>query len=124
MPGFVPRFSGVVDTSGRVRFDNRSAFDSYCANFATKHVEISIRPWQKKRTIAQNKAWWKLAMGALSEWNGEEAEDWHKRVKRQFGIASTAGLTVSEFEELREKTIRWAAQTYGVVIPDPNEVSL
>jgi hypothetical protein len=123
MPAY-PRFSAVVDAQGKVRFDNRLAFDSWVSTMATKHVEVSIRPWQKTRTLAQNATWWGLVLETLSEWNGDEPEVWHRRLKRHFQIKSTARLTTREFEELRERVARWAAETHGVVIPDPNEISL
>lgn len=124
MPAAVPRFSAVVDSEGKVRFDNRAAWDTYCTTFAKQHVEISIQRWRVKRTLAENRAWWLLVIGTLSEWNGDEPETWHKRLKRQFGVKSTARLTIAEFEELRERAIRWAATEHGVVIPDPTDVSL
>jgi hypothetical protein len=124
MAGFVPRFSAVVDREGRVRFDNRAAFDTYCATFCTRHVEITIQPWQKKRTRAQLRTWWGLVVEALVEWNGDEPLVWHKRLKREVGLKSAATATTAQMEEARERAIRYAAIEHGVVIPDPHEVSL
>lgn len=124
MPGFLPRFSAVVDREGKVRFDNRAAFDTYCANFCTQHVEITVQKWQKKRTLAQLRTWFGLVVETLSEWNGDELMVWHRRLKRHVGIKSTTRLTTVQMEEARERAIRYAAVEHGVVIPDPNEVSL
>lgn len=121
---FVPRFAATVDVSGKVHVHDRLAFDTWTAGLAKQKVEIVIQRWQKRRTLEQNRAWWGLALKTLAEWNGDETEVWHERLKRQFNIKSTKKLTVAEFEELREKTIRWAAITHGVVIPDPESVAL
>jgi hypothetical protein len=121
---FVPRFAATIDAQGKVHLHNRLAFDTWTAGLAKQKVEIVVQKWQKRRSLEQNKAWWGLALKTLSDWNGDEPEEWHKRLKRQFGVKSTAKLTVAEFEELREQTIRWAAITHGVVIPDPEGVAL
>ena len=123
-PQFVPRFAVRVDEKAQVRFKDRRAFDAYCREFIGKDAELCIRPWQRKRTRAQNRAWWKLAVGTLSEWNGDPPENWHKRIKDHFRIRSTKNLKLPEFEDLRERTIQLAAEEFTVVIPDPEQLWL
>ena len=103
-------------------------------------VTIVIERLVATRSARQNRAWWKVIMGALSEHTGYTPAECHELVKAKFLSesfliahaetgevveeftigGSTRKLDKMKFNDLIEKVQRWAAEELGFVIPDPD----
>ncbi len=98
-------------------------------------VEVKIRKRRNYRSIYQNRLWW-LYVTILSNEIGYTKEEMHEICKYKFlkkdkvdertgeiyqFIGSTTELTRTEFAEMVDNVVRWASQTFGIVLPMPNE---
>jgi len=126
-------FNGYVK-DGVMYIRNRADFDKDVKRFEGKDVEIIVQKKRMVRSIQQNRLWW-LYVSILSDSLGYEKEEMHdilkfKLLKRERVIEktgevieyleSTTRLTRSEFSEVVEQLIRWAA-TMDIILPMPNE---
>jgi len=97
------------------------------------YVTVSIKKTVSKRSNRQNKYWW-LCMQLISDYTGftkDEAHDHCKQVlcmrdKVNQGtgevmrvVKSTTEYNKTEFATLVNELQRYAAETIGVVLPDP-----
>lgn len=128
-----------LDFNGYVRNEkmfirNRSDFDNAIKRFDGKDVEIIVQKKRLVRSLQQNKLWW-LYVTILSNELGYEKEEMHEICKFKFlkrerviektgeiieYLESTTRLTRTEFSEVVEALIRWAA-SMGIVLPEPNQ---
>jgi hypothetical protein len=103
-------------------------------------VTVTIRPTRKPRTLAQNAWYWGSCVDLVSEHTGYTPEEVHEIWKQMFipkhvAIADANGVVVDDrviggsttkfstgdMAEFTERCRQWAADTLGVVIPDPVE---
>lgn len=126
-------FNGYVK-GGVMYIRNRADFDKDVKRFEGKDVEIIVQKKRMVRSIQQNRLWW-LYVSILSDSLGYEKEEIHDILKFKFlkreriiektgevieYLESTTRLTRSEFSEVIEQLIRWAA-TMDIILPMPNE---
>lgn len=103
--------------------------------FKGKRVEIQVKKLSSKRTSRQNRLWW-LYMTILANEVGYTKDEMHDICKFKFlkrekideksgevfeYIANSSSLTKSEFSDLTTDLIRWASQTFSVILPLPDE---
>lgn len=89
------------------------------------------------RSIPQNKYYWSVIIGILSDHTGFTPDEVHEILKQKFLkkdviikekdkvdiiriSTSTTGLTTIEMEEYLTKIKEWSAIELGIVLPDPN----
>lgn len=98
------------------------------------YVTVSIKKTVSKRSVKQNRLW-HLYINILSNELGYEHDEMHEICKFKFlkktridektgaeleYIGSTAKLNKSEFSDLCERLIRWAAMEFNIVLPLPD----
>lgn len=114
---------------------NQQAMTEYIASLDGKFVTVEIKKTVSKRSVKQNRLW-HLYVNILSQELGYEHDEMHEICKFKFlkkvridentgdeleYIGSTAKLNKTEFSELTENLIRWAAMQFNIVLPLPNE---
>ena len=124
-------FTGRVE-GGKLRLDNRAAFDRFTRLLDGKRVELQLRKYQKKRSLPQNRTYWDWIVTPLAEHVGLEPEQMHEELKRHFlavridehfaRVRSTTELTTVEFSRYMEDCQRLAAEC-GKDLPLPDEVA-
>lgn len=104
-------------------------------HFEGKRVEIRIEKLKSTRSMQQNRYWW-LAVTILANELGYDKNEMHEICKMKFlklekvckitgeifeYVGSTTKLSKSEFADMVNDFVRWAADTFNVIIPLPNE---
>lgn len=128
-------YNGHVNEQGKLHINNRKDFIEEVGKvFCGKDVEIIVRKKRRVRSEQQNKYWW-VCMGLLGKEIGYTKQEIHEIAKFKFlkrekviektgevveYLASTTQLTKSEFAEVTDHLIRWAAEM-GIVLPAPNQ---
>lgn len=125
-------FYGVVD-AGRLKLDNPNAYLVHISSLNGKKVELVLRKRKSKRSLNQNAYYWSVVVEILGKYFGYEPEEMHEALKFQFlritndkglvSVMSTSKLSTDKFSQYVNRVVRWAAQEYGVYIPDPNEAA-
>lgn len=103
--------------------------------FKRKRVEIQIKQLKSTRSSRQNRLWW-LYVTILANELGYSKDEMHEICKYKFlkrekvdektgevfeYIGSTTNLNKSEFADMVTDLIRWASQTFSVILPLPDE---
>ncbi len=133
-----------ISNAGHLPGQVHREFDDLVRSFAGKRITIKLSPYKKKRSLNQNAYLWSVVYGRIVDvfreaGNNVDADDVHAyckdivgKLKQVFvtpdgevltGPGSTAKLSTMEFEVYVEKVRAWAAETLGIAIPLPNEVS-
>lgn len=123
-------FSGHVSEAGRLTLEYPAQFKAFVGRFKGRDVELEVRKRRSQRSDAQNKFWWSVVVALLAEHCGYTDEEMHHALKVKFlgtedltrglwRIGSTRKLSTTEFADLTERVMVWAAQDLGVVIPSP-----
>jgi hypothetical protein len=135
-PSITPVFHVKIDPAGRVQWPGyeRKRFDVLARKYADKDAEIVLRLPRKKTTDRQRRYYFGVIVALICEAAGygpEHKEAIHEYLKQMFLkdsggplpiTRSTESLTTTEREEYHEHCRRWAAETFGLYIPLPNEV--
>jgi len=116
-----PVFYGKV-IRGKIKLDNNVRFMEYLATFEDKRIELVLRDRNVGRSENLNKYYWGVAVKTIADYLGYEPEEMHKALKEYLNVESTAKMNTKEFKEYLERVRRFAAQKFGVVIPDPGMV--
>jgi ribosome modulation factor len=139
----VPVFGGCVTEDGdQLRLDEaeRSLRRGYLKKLSGKRVDVIVRIHRNQRSQKQNKWHWAVAVPLIAQelgYDKHEHEDVHyalvskcfgthfdERVKQDVPNKRSSDLTTTEFSDLMEWEVRWAAQELGIVIPLPSEGEL
>lgn len=136
---------GFCDDDGHYSVDAPKALADYIRQHYTgREFVLTVKALESKRSLAQNRLWWGHILPAIAEHCGydhHEHEHLHYDILSvRFGTEAIAPLipgaqpriepkrtssqlSVKEFNELIEWTVRWAAQQFGLVIDLPDEVA-
>tara|TARA_R100001244_G_scaffold122634_1_gene92271 strand:+ start:145 stop:504 length:360 start_codon:yes stop_codon:yes gene_type:complete len=91
--------------------------------------ELSV--FKKKRSLPQNKYYWKVIVHMISEETGYTIDQAHGKLAQKFLLVrdsgtpyarSTTSLSTKEMEDYLENIRRWAAEFLSLNIPEPGEV--
>lgn len=110
----------------------------YLGTLAGKDVEIVIRKWRKQRTNRQNAWMWGVLLPLVAEAAGYDEHErnqlksdllglcfgTHRNVWTDADIPNVTGssdLTTEQFSTFMEWSVRWAAETFGLVVPLPDD---
>ena len=126
----IPVFFGKVE-KGALKADAR--FYAWLSALEGLDVEIVVRKKRTKRSDPQNRYYWGVAIEMLSSFTGYSREEMHDALKEKFlgserdsmglvKIRSSASLSKDEFSKYTNQVVRWAAESLGLFIPDPNQV--
>jgi len=135
-------FLAFVDDDGRLGVSDRTGFRAYLRQFAGKNVIVSVNEPSKKRSLAQNRWLWGQALPLIAEHCGYDRHE-HERLHYdllsvRFGTTAVAPLitgapprivptrtsselTTAEFSDYMDWLTRYAAETFDVILPLPDE---
>lgn len=101
------------------------------AGLEGKEVELSICQRRSIRSGRQNKYYWKVIIGILSEHFGYTKDEMHEALKYHFlkerldngfcYVKSTSRLNTKEMEDYHSQIRQWASIEHNCFIPDPNQ---
>jgi len=106
-------------------------------HFEGKRVEITIEKLKSTRSTQQNRLWW-LYVTIIAKEIGYDKNEMHEILKFKFlkkekvdertgevfeYIGSTAKLNKTDFADMVSDLIRYAAETFDIVLPLPGEQS-
>ncbi len=116
-----PVFYGIVQ-KGHIKLDNSPQFTKYLAAFEGKRVELILRNRNVGRSEKLNDYYWGVVVKIIADELGYEPKEIHGALKEHLEVKSTAKLNTAEFKEYLERVRRFAAQKFGVNIPDPGMI--
>ena len=127
---------------GRLRVRNWNRVASELRHCRDGEFVVTIKRARATRSSQANRWYWGCVVGLVAEHTGYTAEEIHEIYKAKFlpktlAFAdgngevlgefviggSTTRLNTVEFSEFCERIREWAADSLGVVIPDPQEVA-
>ena len=120
-------FGEVID--GKLVLRNESTFKEQLRTIKGR-VDVIVEKARSRRSLNQNAYYWGVVVKLVSDYTGYEPDEMHEVLKAQFNAGefgeirygkSTAKLSTLDFEAYMEQIRRWAAQTLGVVIPEPGQ---
>jgi len=106
-------------------------------HFEGKRVEITIEKLKSTRSNQQNRLWW-LYVTIIAKEIGYDKSEMHEILKFKFlkkekvdektgevfeYIGSTAKLNKTDFADMVNDLIRYAAETFDIILPLPGEQS-
>ena len=106
-------------------------------HFEGKRVEITVQKLKSTRSTQQNRLWW-LYVTIIAKEIGYDKNEMHEILKFKFlkkekvdertgeifeYIGSTAKLNKSDFADMVTDLIRYAAETFDIILPLPGEQS-
>ena len=107
------------------------------ANLKNSRVELIVRKQRRTRTSQQNRYFWGVVMAeicACAGYRRQDAYELHDALAHKFLSLPPCPLTGSprrqrtpdtdtaEFSAYVDEVIQWAAETWGVVIPEPSQI--
>ena len=128
-----PVFTGTVD-KGKLILDQPQKYLVQIAALNGKRVELVLRKKRNPRTLRQNAYYHGVVLEILSEHFGYDHDEMHDALKYQFlrfrsdkspdliSVKSTTKLSTEEFNDYVNRIVRFAADKYGIFIPDPHQV--
>lgn len=136
-PRAVPIFRAVVNEKGQLTPKEVGRWAGYLARLRGKHVEVTVRPERKRRSLNQNSWYWVAIVPAVQEFLSEgrafplSEDQTHTILKSAFiGVEDTAlgpvaceskTLTTEQFSTYCEQIRAHAASEWGLLIPGPDE---
>jgi hypothetical protein len=130
-----PLFSGRVQ-DGQLTLNAPAAYARHLGTLEGQWVEVVVRKRRTRRSNAQNRWWWGVAIRMIADEYGYDLHDddalHHALVAKCFGAKTdvygltlperrSSKLTTAEFSALMEWVVRWAATELGMRIPLPDE---
>jgi len=132
---YVPVFKGII-AKGRLILSEVDKYNAYLSSLGGD-VEVIVRVPRKDRSSAENKYYWSVIVGMISQETGHETEEIHEILKGLFltqhteilGIGadyvkSTTKLSTVEAEDYFSKCRAWASEFLHMYIPEPNELEV
>lgn len=129
------KYYSNVSNEGKLQKNVSEKIALELKEFSGKRVEITIEKLKSTRSSRQNRLWW-LYMTILSKEVGYTKDEMHEICKFKFlkrekvdektgevfeYIGKSSKLTKSEFADMTTDLIRWASETFNIVLPLPDE---
>ena len=121
-------FSASIQPGGKVSWQDPQGVKKFIESLEGKRVTVAIEQWRDRRSLDQNSYFHGPVCKILGDHLGYYPEEMKEIYREQFlrtekngrsFLRSTASLNTKEFSEFVSRCIEWAAQEFGVVIPDP-----
>jgi hypothetical protein len=127
------RFDGYITDSGQLTIEDPSGFSQLMDKLAGAPIWVTVVKREKRRSMPQNRYYWKVVVGLLMDHTGYAKDEMHEILRARFltepddfgcpgRIRSTAELTTAEAEVYFREIREWASANLGCYIPEPNEV--
>ena len=121
--------------NGELNFVNTKSFGLDLLALEDKDVFVTVAKVSEQRSGQQNKYYFGVIVATLAEFFGYLPDEMHAALKMLFlrkenegwrpaTVRSTSDLTTKEAEEYYATIRRWAAQEYGISIPEPHEIEV
>jgi len=131
----VPVVAGEVTPTGELQIapESHVAYRQHLLNLKGKRVDITIKPYRKKKSRPQRDYYFGVVVELLASFTGHTKDEMHTALKATFlayqengvtFIRSTEDLTTDEAEAYHEQIRNWAAEVLDVYIPLPNESAI
>lgn len=129
------KYYSNVSNEGKLQKNVSEKIALELKEFSGKRVEITIEKLRSTRSSRQNRLWW-LYMTILSKEIGYTKDEMHEICKFKFlkrekvdektgevfeYIGKSSKLTKSEFADMTTDLIRWASETFNIILPLPDE---
>ena len=132
-------FSAVCDAQGVLHIERpvKAAMTAYARSLKNRQVEIVIRAKRVGRSAQANRFYWGVLIAEIAAAAGyrrADAYQLHDALAHKFLPLQPCPITGSprrqrtpetdtaEFSAYCDQVIQWAAETWGLVIPDPSTV--
>lgn len=93
---------------------------------------VTVEPYSRKRTIQQNKAYWKVIIKPIEDATGHPSKVWHEYFKTLFiepDVVSLGGkileiresttdMTTKKFSEYIENIRKWCGENLNLSLPE------
>lgn len=129
----IKHFATVI--KGKLVLANREQFTAEMKQFEGKNIYVVLDEEKPTRSNNQNRYYWSVVVGTLSNELGYTVEEMHEVLKYKFlpkkeidikgehyTIGTTTKLKTDEFEKYLEEIRRFALIDLGITIPLPNEI--
>jgi hypothetical protein len=132
----VPVWPAKIE-NGRLAIYDLDLFNDYCRSLSGNDIEVVVRKSKRSTTKpgsdAQRRYYWPVIIGLISDHTGDDEDSTHEDLKVMFApkVINKQGkrvrvtysdMTTVQREEYHMKIRKWAAETFGIFIPLPNEV--
>jgi hypothetical protein len=134
----VPVFLATVESGPSVVFDpaQRPLRHGWLKSLIGQQVDVTIKPHRDRRSIKQNAWHWGVAVPLIASELGYDKHEHdavhYALVSKCFGVVHderlgelpkvrSSLLTTTQFSELMEWEVRWAATEFGMNIPLPGD---
>lgn len=131
--------AATITDDGKLVLEDPEAFRTAMWRMKRGEVIVSVEQRKDRRTHAANRYHWGVVIKMIADETGQDEESIHydlcdrflrrriqyldmatgRTIEREFAIGSS-GLTVREFYEFVEKCRLFAAEFFGLVIPNPD----
>lgn len=131
--------TGADIEDGKLVLDDSYAFKTAMWRFKPGRVTVTVEQEKDRRSAVANRYYWGVVVKLIASETGQDPQDIHDDLRdrflrktitytdkatgeiheRQFARGSS-GLTVSEFYEFVEQARLFAAEFFGMTIPDPD----
>jgi hypothetical protein len=129
----VPVFTGLA-RAGRVEWDSPAAASAWVRSLDGQRIEVTIRQWRGKRSTKANAYLFGVVYPIIAEHLGYTTEEAHEALAWHFlrqgnpddplpRRKSTATLNTTEFCRYIDTVKQFAAEQWGLYIPDAGEVA-
>jgi hypothetical protein len=126
-----PIFRGRIE-KGKLLLENPARYLMALSNLEGQHIELVVRKQKSQRSLAQNRAYFGIAVDMLCEKTGYDKDSMHDALRTKFAstedlttglrvIESTSKMDTVRFMKYYDDIQRWAAEFLDVYIPSPNE---
>lgn len=120
-------YGRIID--GHIKLLHRESFAALIQQLEGCEIDIQLRKHRKDRSSKQNAYYWSCVVAEIANFCGYEPTEAHDALKQMFltdhsnaalpRVRSTTTLDTKEFMEYIEKCVQFAAEKFGIVIPDP-----
>jgi hypothetical protein len=132
-------WTGGEIKDGKLVLDDAYAFKTAMWRMKPGRVSIAVEQEKDRRSVAANRYYWGIVVKLIAQETGQDPQDIHDDLRDRFlrktvtyvdrrtGLIQertfsrgSSGLTVSEFYEFVEHARLFAAEFFGMRIPDPD----
>ena len=118
---------------GKLTLDDIFAFKAELSRLEGKSITVELKQQRKARSGNQNRYYWLIVIGLISESTGYTPDECHELLKQIFNGVSrdiagatylipqtTTKLNTKEWEDYMSLIRTWASAELGLFIPCPN----
>lgn len=127
---------GYIDSSGKLMLSNPESFKQELINLKERNVFVVVGDEKPTRSNNQNRYYWSVVLGLLSEHTGYTPDEMHEVLLQKFSVkkevkigdethfikSRSHKMKTDEFQEYLEKIRLFAATELNIIIPLPGEI--